>query len=141
MVKEFQEFINKGNVIEMAVAFVMGLAFKPVIDAIVNRVLMPIIGLVFGQPNFDALGTFACEEGDAALADGLINGCAGSVGAVITAVVNFLLIALALFFVVRSYNRMKARFEAEEEAAAAEPEADPDEVVLLREIRDALTRP
>ena len=120
MIQEFREFINKGNVIEMAVAFVMGLAFKPVIDAIVNRVLMPIIGLVFGEPNFDAVGTFACEEGEAALAEGLINGCAGSVGAVLTAIINFVLIALALFFVVKSYNRMQRKQEAEE---AAEPDS------------------
>jgi large conductance mechanosensitive channel len=111
VINEFKEFINRGNVIELAVAFVLGVAFKPVIDAIVDRVLMPLIGMVVGQPNFDTIGTFACDAGlDPAtgiVADGRV--CAGSIGAVVTASVNFLLVALALFFVVKAYNRMKGK--------------------------------
>jgi len=137
MINEFKEFINRGNVIELAVAFVLGVAFKPVIDSIVERVLMPLIGMAVGQPNFDTLGTFACDPGmDPTM--GIIAGatvCAGSIGAVLTAIVNFLLVALALFFVVKAYNRMKGKQEEAEEAA---PEPDPEDVVLLREIRDAL---
>ncbi len=135
MVQEFKEFINRGNVVELAVAFVMGVAFKPIIDNIVNRVVMPIIGLVVGQPNFDTVGTFACDPG-LDPTTGIVSGgtvCAGSIGAVLTATINFLLVALALFFVVRAYNRMNR-----DEPAAPEPEADPDDVVLLREIRDTL---
>ncbi len=138
MIQEFKEFINKGNVVDLAVAFVLGVAFKPIIDAIVGRVLMPLIGMVFGTPNFDTLGTFACEaipEGGAT--EGLLivgaEQCAGSIGAVITAIVSFLLVAVALFFVVKAYNRMQ-RDEPDE----PEPEADPEDIVLLREIRDAL---
>lgn len=133
MIQEFKDFISHGNVIELAVAFVMGVAFKPVIDRLVDRVLMPIIGLIVGEPNFDTVGTFACEAG-LDPASGVVVGtevCTGSVGAVITVTVNFLLIALALFFVVKAYNRFTA---AEEEGSAA----DPEDVVLLREIRDAL---
>jgi large conductance mechanosensitive channel len=137
MVQEFKDFINKGNVVDLAVAFVLGVAFKPIIDAVVERVLMPLIGLVVGTPNFDSLGTFACEDVPAGGAtEGLLivggQQCAGSVGAVITAIVSFLLVALALFFVVKAYNRMQA---AEEEP---EPEEDPEEIVLLRAIRDSL---
>jgi large conductance mechanosensitive channel len=141
VIQEFKEFINRGSVVDLAVAFVMGLAFKPIIDAIVGRVLMPIIGMLVGQPNFDALGTFACEAAGSGAIDpaaGILVGdrlCAGSIGAVITALVNFLLIALALFFVVKAYNRMQ-RATPEE----PEPEAEPEDVTLLREIRDALTR-
>ena len=140
MVQEFKDFINKGNVVDLAVAFVLGVAFKPIIDAVVERVLMPIIGLIVGQPNFDTLGTFACEAVPAGgPTEGLLivgsEQCAGSIGAVITAIVSFLLVALALFFVVKAYNRMQA---AEEEAAEPEPEADPEDIVLLREIRDSL---
>jgi large conductance mechanosensitive channel len=124
---EFKEFINRGNVIDLAVAVVLGAAFVPVIAAVVDRLLMPLIALIVGQPNFDSIGQFACEEGV----------CAGSIGAVITAIVNFLLVALALFFVVKAYNRM-SRAKSPEQADEAEPDADPDEVVLLREIRDAL---
>ncbi len=138
MIQEFKEFINKGNVVEMAVAFVMGLAFKPVIDAIVYRVLMPLIAMIFGQPNFDQIGTFACagEGGTVVTGNGIEVACAGSVGAVITTLVNFALIAFALFLVVRAYNGMKRAQEEAEEAAAG-----PSEVELLTEIRDQLARP
>lgn len=133
MIDEFKEFINKGNVIDLAVAVVLGAAFAPVIKEIVDRVLMPAIGAVVGSPNFDTIGLFACDA--AADAEGLINGCAGSVGAVLTAIINFLLVGLALFFVVKAYNRLNRDEPVEE----PEPEAEPEDIVLLREIRDALS--
>lgn len=131
MVQEFKEFISRGNVIDLAVAVVLGAAFAPVISSIVDRVLMPLIGMVVGQPNFDTVGTFACgAEGDPAT---LIAGCAGSVGAVLTAIINFLLVGLALFLVIKAYNRLQRTDEGE-----PEPEAEAEDIVLLREIRDAL---
>lgn len=139
MIREFREFINRGNVVEMAVGFVMGLAFKPVVDALVERVLMPAVGVLAGEPNFDRLGTFACEA-PAAVADpsAWIDAgdrlCAGSLGAVVTATLNFLLIAWAMFLVVRAYNRLARRAEPTPEEATDPPE----EVRLLREIRDRL---
>jgi len=142
VIQEFREFINRGNVIDLAVAFVLGVAFKPIIDALVDRVLMPIIGLLVGQPNFDTVGTFACEDVPASgAAEGLIitggQQCAGSVGGVLTATISFLLVAMALFFVVKAYNRMQRK-----EPVEPEPEADSEDIVLLREIRDSLaTRP
>jgi large conductance mechanosensitive channel protein len=97
VLQEFRDFINRGNVVELAVAFVLGVAFKPIIDAIVDRLLMPVIGMLVGQPNFDTVGTFACQPADAAdAAAGIVVGaqvCAGSVGAIVTALVNFLLVA------------------------------------------------
>jgi large conductance mechanosensitive channel len=120
VIEEFREFINRGNFVDLAVGFVMGLAVAGVVTALVERLVMPLIALMVGEPNFDAIGTF---------------GDNGSVGAVITAVVNFLLIALALFFIVKAYNRMQRR-----RPNVPEPEADPEEVMLLREIRDALQR-
>jgi large conductance mechanosensitive channel len=138
MLQEFKEFINRGNVVELAVAFVMGVAFKPIIDNLVSRVLMPVIGMLVGQPNFDTVGTFACEPG-LDPSTNIVAGdtvCAGSIGAVLTATINFVLIALALFFVVKAYNRMNRKVEE-----VPEPEADPEDVVLLREIRDALRTP
>lgn len=139
MIQEFRDFVNRGNVIELAVAFVLGVAFKPIIDALVGRVLMPIVGLLVGNPNFDTVGTFACEAGGDPTS-GIVVGaevCAGSVGAVITALVNFLLVAVALFFVIKAYNRFKERSE---QAPEAETPAEPDDVLLLREIRDLLAR-
>jgi large conductance mechanosensitive channel len=134
VIDEFKEFINKGSVIDLAVAVVLGAAFTPVINSIVDRVLMPVIGLVFNSPNFDTVGLFACDT--AADAEGLINGCAGSIGAVLTAIVNFLLVGLALFFVVKAYNRLNREEPVEE----PEPEGEPQDIVLLREIRDALSK-
>jgi large conductance mechanosensitive channel len=125
VIAEFREFINRGSFIDLAVGFVMGVAVSGVINAIVERLLMPMIAVVFGQPDFENVGQFACEAGT----------CAGSVGAVITALINLLLIALALFFVIKAYNRMQRR-----QPEVPEPEADPEEVLLLREIRDALAR-
>lgn len=116
VIAEFRDFINKGNVVDLAVALVLGLAATAVITAIVDRLLMPLIALVVGQPNFDAIGTF---------------GDNGSVGAVITAFVNLVLIALVLFFVVKAYNKTKTRPETD-------VIADPEEILLLREIRDSL---
>jgi large conductance mechanosensitive channel len=126
VIGEFKEFINRGNFIDLAVGFVMGVAVTGVVQTIVARLIMPLIGLLFGEANFDNLLTF----GEAVGEDGVP---IGSVGAVLTAVVNFLLIAGVLFLIVRAYNRMQ-RTEADE----PEPEADAEDVVLLREIRDAL---
>jgi large conductance mechanosensitive channel len=120
VIEEFKEFINRGNFVDLAVGFVMGLAVAGIVTALVERLIMPSIALLIGEPNFDAIGTF---------------GDNGSVGAVITALVNFLFIALALFLIVKAYNRMQRKQPDE-----PEPEADPEDVVLLREIRDALQR-
>lgn len=138
MIGEFRDFVNRGNVVELSVAFIMGVAFKPIVDAIVERVLMPVVGVLVGQPDFDTVGTFACAADLDPAAGVAVGGevCAGSVGAVITATVNFLLVALALFFVVRAYNRFKTRNAGPE--ATPEGPAEPDDVVLLREIRDLL---
>lgn len=119
MIREFRDFISRGNIVELAVAFIMGVAFADVVTTFTDRIINPLIGLILpGLDNLEGLGTFA---------DG------GSIGAFLGAVINFLLVALVLFVIVRAYNR----FQAEEEA---EPEAPSDEVVLLTEIRDALRR-
>lgn len=130
MIAEFKEFIARGNMVELAVAFVMGVAFQSVISAITERVLTPLIAMLFGEPDFDSLLTFGAVDPETGIP-------AGSVGAVLTALLNFILVALALFLVVKAYNRLQ-RSQAEI-AADPEPELDPEDVVLLREIRDALT--
>lgn len=125
MIKEFKEFINRGNIVELAVAFVMGLAFSTVITALVNRIINPLIGLIFSTASLDTWLTF----GKIDEATGLP---AGSVGAFIGALINFLIVAWVLFWVVKAYNRTQP---APEDA----PEAGPsEEVVLLTEIRDSL---
>lgn len=132
MIAEFKEFIARGNMVELAVAFVLGVAFQSVIATITGRVLTPLIAWVFGEPNFASLLTFGAVDPETGVP-------AGSVGAVLTALLNFLLVALALFLVVKAYNRLQRR--QEEGAAEPESEPDPQDVQLLREIRDALTEP
>jgi large conductance mechanosensitive channel len=121
MVKEFREFIERGNVVELAVAFVLGLAFASVVSTFTERIINPLIGLVFSADDLEGLGTFA---------DGH-----GSVGAFIGAVINFLIVALVLFFVVKAYNA--ARGPDEEEVEDPGPS---EEVMLLRDIRDSMAR-
>ncbi|MFP4311929.1 MAG: large conductance mechanosensitive channel protein MscL [Nitriliruptoraceae bacterium] len=132
MLAEFKEFIARGNMVELAVAFVLGVAFQSVVSTITERVLTPLIAWVFGEPNFDTLLTFGTVDPETGVP-------AGSLGAVLTALVNFLLVAIALFLVVKAYNRLQRSTEEVAEEEPVPTEADPEELVLLREIRDALT--
>lgn len=129
MLGDFKEFVNRGNFVDLAVGFVMGVAITTVVQALVNRVIMPAIGMIFGESNLDNLLTF----GEAVGEDGVP---IGSFGAVITALVTFLAVALVLYLIVRAYNRLQRRKPDE-----AEPEAEAEDIVLLRQIRDALTLP
>ena len=125
ILKEFKDFMTKGNLIEIAVGLVMALAFTAVINALVTNVLMPLIAAIFGKPSFDDLTA-------------TLNESVMPYGTFITALVTFLLIAAAVFFfVVKPYNAWKARRAKAEEAAPAAPA---EEIVLLREIRDRLSR-
>jgi len=92
MWKEFKAFALKGNLVDLAVAFVLGLAFAAVVNALVANVVMPLVAAIFGQPNFDAL-TF--KVGDGVIAYGVF----------LTALVNFLIVALVLFAIVKAYQQ------------------------------------
>lgn len=116
MIKEFKDFINQGNLVDMAVAFVMGTAFAALMDSLVNNILMQIIAMIFGKPDFGNLYV-------------TINNAQIQYGAFLNAVITFLIIGFAMFIVVKAYNALK---KSEEE------EDGPDEVELLTEIRDAL---
>ena len=128
MIQEFKEFVNKGNLVEIAVAFVMGVAFADVIAALTNRIISPIIGMIFNLESLAGVWTFGELDPETGQP-------VGSVGAFIEAFINFLIVAFVMFMVVRWYNRMKARMEEPTEEAPAE---DPEDVKLLREIRDNL---
>ena len=122
LVDEFKAFALGGNLIEIAVGLVLALAFAAVVGALVDFLIMPIVGIIFGEPSFDNLTL-------------TINDSVILYGSFITAVVKFLMIALALFlFVVKPYNMWKARTAAGEEEAPPPPE----DIALLREIRDSL---
>lgn len=121
MWKEFRDFINRGNVIDLAVAVILGAAFTAIVNSLVNDIIMPIIGALLGGVDFTSL---AIQVGDASI----------MYGNFIQAIINFLLIALVLFLIIRSMNRMNRK---KEEPPAAPPEPTAEEV-LLREIRDLL---
>ena len=118
MIQEFKDFVDKGGVFEAAVGLVMALAFTPVVNSIVDGVLMQIIAAIFGEPDFSSL-TF--DIGDASIQYGLV----------LTTIVSFLAIAFILFLLVKAYNQATKDDEAEEESG-------PSEVDLLTEIRDNL---
>jgi large conductance mechanosensitive channel len=124
MIQEFKDFVAKGNVIMLAVGFIMGVAFQGVVNSLVENVIMPIVAIPFGQPNFDSL-TWT------------INDSVIMWGSFVTAAVVFLLTALAVFlFIVKPYNAYQARAEEDGEEGTGEP--DPSEVELLTQIRDSL---
>jgi len=132
MISEFKEFIAKGNVVDLAVGVVIGAAFGKIVGTLVDKVIMPPIGLLIGGVDFSKLGIV--------LKDAAIDAAGKEVPAVVlaygeffNALIQFLIISFAIFLVVKAINRMR---KPAEEAPAATPE----DVLLLREIRDSLKR-
>ena len=121
MWKEFKEFAFKGNVLDLAIAVIIGAAFGKIVTALVESVIMPLIAAIGGQPDVKSI---AFTVGKTPI----------PVGVFFQAVIDFILVALVLFLVVKGINRIRRKQEAEV-AAAPEPAED---VLLLREIRDAL---
>ena len=137
MIKEFREFIERGNVIELAVAFVMGVAFNAIIKSFVADIIMPLVGLVTGGVDFVNRFIVLGAGEFATLAEAQEAGAATlNYGVFINAIIEFIIIAFGLFMIVRTYNRMQKKAE-EAPAAPAEP---PRQEVLLEEIRDALKK-
>ena len=126
MLKGFKEFIARGNVVEMAVGIIIGNAFKDIVDSLVNNVINPLIGMIFGKPDFTK--SFILQIGDSQIL----------FGALLTAIINFLLIAFAvyLFIIVPMNYFAKLRKKNEDDT----PKEVSEEVQLLTEIRDALAK-
>ncbi len=119
MVKEFKEFAFGGNLVEIAVGLVMALALVSLVNSLIDHVLMPIIGIIFGEPSFDSVL-------DPAINDSVIR-----FGSFLTAVVTFIAIAFAVFyFVVKPYKA----YQAGVEAGTEEPAQPPEDITLLRQI-------
>jgi large conductance mechanosensitive channel len=119
MWNEFKAFLNKGSVVDLAVAVILGGAFGAIVTSLVNDLIMPLIGIIIGGIDFTKL---VLQVGSAQL----------KYGNFLQALVNFLIVAFVLFQVVRMYNRMKAK------PAPAAPAPTPQDIVLLTEIRDLL---
>jgi large conductance mechanosensitive channel len=123
MIKGFKEFIMRGNVIDLAVAVVIGAAFTAVINAVVEWLITPLIAAIAGEPNLDNVWVFT------------LNNAEFKIGAILTQVINFLLVAAAVYFlIVMPINRLNER----RKRGAVEEEVVPDDIALLREIRDEL---
>lgn len=116
MLQEFKDFINKGNLVDLAVAFVLGAAFSTVVTAFTEGIIGGIIAAIFGKPSVGAIG-FDIGKGRI------------QIGLVIDAIINFLVVAFVMFMVVRAYNKMRA---------SSPPAAPSNQEVLLAEIRDSL---
>jgi large conductance mechanosensitive channel len=133
MVTEFKAFIARGNVVDLAVAVVIGAAFGKIVTALVDGIIMPLVGVAMGGASVsDWKYVITPETVDATGAT--VAEVAIAYGAFIQTVIDFLLIALVIFLFLRAYNRLRAK----EEATEPPPAAPPEEVLLLREIRDGL---
>jgi large conductance mechanosensitive channel len=130
--KEFREFISAGNLIELAVAFILGLAIKAVIDAFIENIVNPIIGAIVGEPDLDNVLTFTLREGEDTVGpDGApVSGDSVlSIGSVLTEILSLILVGLVLFMMLKAYNKMRR---------APAVAAGPSDNELLAEIRDLL---
>ena len=128
MIKEFRNFINRGNVVEIGVAFVMGASFKSLVDIFTKKIVEPLIGLVINLPNLESLGRFGSIDPSSGLSS-------GSFGALIGEMINYLIIAFLMFLAIKAYNHFEDMVvEGEDEVSASESK----EVTLLKEIRDGI---
>ncbi len=140
MVQEFKEFAIKGNVIDLAVGVIIGAAFGKIVESVVGDLIMPIVGAVIGKIDFSSMFVVmgSVPAGTAMTLDALKK--AGvpvlAYGNFITVAVNFAILAFIIFLMVKQINRMKK----ETPAAAPASVATPEDVVLLREIRDSLKK-
>ncbi len=121
--KEFKDFVATGNIVELAVAFILGLAIKAVIDAFIQGVANPLIGAILGKPNLDKFLTFTVRKGSK-------NESTISFGLVLTQIISLIIVGLVLFMCLKAYNKIRKPVEA------APP--GPNEIDLLTQIRDEL---
>ena len=139
IIKEFKEFAIKGNVVDLAVGVIIGGAFGKIVDSVVADLIMPVVGLVFGKLDFSNLFLVLgnVPSGTAMTLDALRK--AGvpvfAYGNFLTVAVNFIILAFIIFMMIKQINRLKREAPA---AAPAAPAPEPEDIVLLREIRDSL---
>ncbi len=138
MLKEFQEFISKGNVMDLAVGVIIGGAFGLIVNSLVGDIIMPIVGAIFGGFDFSNY-FFPLSSGVTAvsLEEAKKQGAVFAYGNFLTVVINFLILAWIIFLMVKAVNNMRRRLAAEK---PVEPSAPPADVALLTEIRDLLAK-
>lgn len=139
MLKEFQEFISRGNVMDLAVGVIIGAAFGRIVDSLVNDIIMPIVGAILGGLDVNNYflplsSSVTATSLDAAKEQGAVF----AYGSFITVLLNFLILAWIIFLMVKMVNNIRKRIEREKPAEEAAP--PPADVALLTEIRDLLAR-
>jgi large conductance mechanosensitive channel len=122
IIAEFKEFAIKGNMLDMAIGVIIGAAFKSIVDSLVNDIFMPFVGILIGGRDFSGL---SIKIGEATINYGML----------IQNIVNFLIVAVCLFMLVKTVNMLKRKKEEVE----PEPEKKPEDIQLLEEIRDVLS--
>jgi large conductance mechanosensitive channel len=131
---EFKEFAIKGNVVDLAVGVIIGGAFGKIVDSIVNDLVMPIVGRILGGMDFSNLFIPLNGQNAATLAEARKAGAVFAYGSFITIVINFAILAIIIFLMVKQMNKLK------KDAAPSSPSTPPEDVLLLREIRDSLKK-
>ena len=138
IIKEFKEFAVKGNVMDLAVGVIIGGAFGKIVDSLVGDVIMPVISKIFGGLDFSNYFVPLAGQTAATLAEAKKAGAVLAYGSFVTVSLNFLILALVIFLMIKQINRVKR--EPAAAPAPAEPPATPEDIQLLREIRDSLKR-
>ena len=135
---EFKEFALKGNVIDLAVGVIIGAAFSRIVDSMVGDLIMPLIGVVLGGLDFNNHFIALAGQTATTLTEARKAGAVFAYGSFITVALNFVILAFIIFMMVRQINRLKRSTPAPQ--PQPQPQATPEDVVLLREIRDALKK-
>ena len=133
---EFKEFALKGNVMDLAVGVIIGGAFGKIVDSLVGDIIMPIVGKIFGGLDFNNYFIALAGQSATTLVEAKKAGAVLAYGSFITIAINFIILAFIIFLMVKQMNRMKR----EAPAAPAATAPTPEDVVLLREIRDSLKK-
>ena len=141
MIKEFQEFIAKGNVMDLAVGVIIGGAFGLIVKSLVDDIIMPIVGAIFGGFDFSNyfIGLSSAVTATT-LEEARKQGAVFAYGNFLTVMINFLILAWIIFLMVKAVNNLRRRLERQKEVAPSVPPAPPVDVALLTEIRDLLAR-
>ena len=134
---EFKEFAVKGNVLDLAVGVIIGGAFGKIVDSLVGDLIMPVVSKVFGGLDFSNYFIPLAGQTATTLVEAKKAGAVLAYGNFVTVALNFVILAFVIFLMIRKVNRLKATTPP---PAPAEPPATPEDIALLREIRDALRK-
>ncbi|HMQ72856.1 MAG TPA: large conductance mechanosensitive channel protein MscL [Rubrivivax sp.] len=137
LMSEFKEFATKGSVVDLAVGVIIGGAFGKIVGSLVDDIIMPVVGKIFGGLDFANYFIPLAGQTETVLAEAKKSGAVLAYGSFVTVALNFVILAFIIFVMIKQINRLKREAPAEPPAAPPPP---PEDVVLLREIRDALKK-